>query len=68
MTLREALAEGWREADTVLQQGYVSRKPMDDLDREVHEAGGTRRGLVYILLPNKDSTRYCYRRYYIKEG
>ena len=53
----------YEKADIKLQRGYVSRKPKDDLLREVYVASGSRKGQYYILVPNYQSTQYCYRQY-----
>lgn len=62
-TLADAYAAGMREGRTMYQRGYVTRKHRDPEDIEVLEAGGYRRGELYYLAPNKNSTHYCYRVY-----
>lgn len=63
MTLREALGKGYNENyDLKFQAGYVSRR-VDVMDQVVHEAGGSRKGDLYVLLPCDVSTRFCYRMY-----
>lgn len=64
LTYAEAKAQGWTKGDAVWQKGYVSRKAKDEYIM-VEEAGGTRRGQYYVLLPNRESTRYCIRQYLI---
>lgn len=62
MTYAEARRAGWVPAGTALQRGYVSRLADPD-DAEVHVAGGTRHGQMYVLLNNPRSNRYCIRQY-----
>ena len=66
MTLREAMQNGYKFGDTVLQRGYISRKT-NISEQEVLTAKGTRKGQKYVLLPNFTGTQYCYRQYLIKE-
>lgn len=66
MTYKEAIANGWENADMTFTRGYVSRKA--DIDEaECHEAKGKRKGQLYVLVPCNISTQYCYRLYLIKE-
>lgn len=67
MTYKEAKALGYTLGDRALTYGYVSRKTNLE-DQEVFEAKGSRRGQLYILAPNWDSSTYCYRIYLKKEG
>lgn len=66
MTYREALQNGYRDAERTYQRGYVSRKCNPD-EQIVQEAGGSKKGKLYVLLPNRASTRYCFRQYLRKE-
>ena len=67
--LRDYQAIGYKLSyDRTYQRGYVSRKPMDIGLREVYEAHGKRSGMLYILEPSYQSTRYCIRHYLIKES
>ena len=66
MTYKEAIANGWEKADMAMTRGYVSRKA-DINEAECHEAKGTRKGQLYVLVPNQISTRFCYRQYLVKE-
>ena len=65
MTYGEALNAGYRDGDVTFQRGYVSRR-VSVLDQPVKEAGGNRKGQLYVLLPNYRSTNYCYRQYLVK--
>lgn len=67
MTYKEAKENGYKDGDRVLQKGYVSRKAIIDY-LPVDEAGGSRRGQLYVLLPNWKSSRYCYRQYLVAPG
>lgn len=67
MTYCEALIAGWKPADTKWTVGYVSRKSFCLDEAVCHEAGGTRKGQLYILAPSWDSTQFCYRHYLTKE-
>lgn len=62
MTYAEALKAGYVPAGTALQRGYISRRANPD-EQEVHVAGGTRHGQLYVLLNNPRSNRYCTRQY-----
>lgn len=63
-TYAEAKAMGYKDGDLVLTKGYVSRKSIID-NLPVEEAGSSRRGQLYVKLPNWRSTRYCFRQYLI---
>lgn len=67
MTYKQALEQGYKPGAVMYQRGYISRK-IDPMAQEVHTAGGNRRGQLYILLPCKTSTRYCFRQYLKREG
>ena len=67
MNYQEALAAGYRPADVRLTRGYVSRKNFVLDQAECHEAGGYRKGQLYVLCPNWRSTEYSYRQYLRKE-
>ena len=66
MTYREAIENGYTDADTKYQRGYVSRKA-NTKEQPVQEAGGSRKGQLYVLLPCFTSTQYCIRQYLRKE-
>lgn len=63
MTYKEAIANGWKDADDAYTLGYVSRVNFCADEAECHEAGGTRKGYLYILEPCRHSTRFCWRHY-----
>ena len=65
MTAREALKKGYTAVETRLQHGYISRKTTLET-APVIKAGGRRKGQLYFLWPNFESTRYCYRVYIAK--
>lgn len=65
MTVKELMEMGYEKADIKYARGYVSRK-QDELNAEVHEAGGSRKGEYYALLPCFTSSQYCFRQYYKK--
>ena len=65
MTVQEALAAGYKEADRTFQRGYLSRKT-DVFKQEVKSAGGSRQGQIYYLAPCWKTTNYCYRVYLTK--
>lgn len=62
MSFKEAISNGYQMGSTSFQRGYISRKTNTN-DQPVKVAGGNRRGELYILLPNYDSTKYCIRQY-----
>lgn len=66
MTYAEAKAAGYTDAEVSYQRGYVSRKCNPD-EQIVREAGGSKKGRLYVLLPSWISTRYCVRQYLRKE-
>ncbi|MCL1789831.1 MAG: hypothetical protein FWG40_00480 [Peptococcaceae bacterium] len=66
MTLQQAYAQGYTDADATRQRGYVSRK-IDPLKQAVQVAGGSRKGELYVLLPGWDTTTYCWRRYLTRD-
>lgn len=61
-TYQDALNQGYRDADTTYQRGYVSRRA-DPMRQEIHTAGGNRKGQLYVLLPSRRTTQYCIRQY-----
>lgn len=62
MTYGEAKALGYETYETRFAAGYLSRKI--DVDAQpVETAGGSRRGELYVDVPNYGSTRYHYRLY-----
>lgn len=64
MTYATAKAAGYKDGDIESQRGYVSRKVNPD-EQPVLTANGSRKGQLYVLLPSKSSTQYCYRQYLI---
>jgi hypothetical protein len=62
MTLKQALAKGYTYADQSWRRGYVSRK-MDVMEQEVWEAGGWRKGQLYVVVPSWKSCTYSVRQY-----
>lgn len=70
MNLKEAYENGYRLADCQYQNGYVSRKcDIDMIEPEkirVYEAGGKRKGQLYVLRPCFNTSRYCFRQYLTK--
>lgn len=62
MTVKEALANGYRKGESAYQRKYISRKT--DIDsQEVKVAGGSRKGQLYYNAPCWTSTNYSYRVY-----
>ena len=61
-TYGEAIALGYKYVFSSWARGYVSRK-VKLSSQLVHQAGGKRKGLVYVLGPSWESSRYCYRHY-----
>lgn len=59
MTYKEALEQGYTNAEQKYEQGYVSRKS-NLLDHVVQVSA---RGRLYVSLANPKSTRYCIRQY-----
>lgn len=68
MTYKEAKEHGYKVYQTRMQDGCVTRKPRTDEQIEVLTAEGNRKGDLYILMPNYNSTRYCKRCYLRKEN
>lgn len=65
MTLKQALESGYTLGDTRLHMGYVSRRVNPD-EQPVMVAGGSRRGELYVELPNWKSTNYYIRQYLVR--
>lgn len=65
MTYQEALNEGYVWAETSIRRGYVSRK-IDIYSQPVKEAGGRKKGRLYVDFPSWRSTGYHTRQYLIK--
>ena len=63
-TYKEAIALGYKYVFSSWALGYVSRK-VKMTSQPVHQAGGMRKGLVYVLGPSWVSSRYC-RRHYLR--
>lgn len=61
-TYADALSAGYTLGDVKHQLGYVSRK-INPEHQPVYTAGGSRRGELYVLIPNYESSRYCLRQY-----
>ena len=59
MTYKEALEQGYTNAEQKFEQGYVSRKT-NLLDHVVQVSA---RGRLYVSLANPKSTRYGIRQY-----
>lgn len=65
MTYAEARQQGYKGVDTAWQRGYVSRKVNTD-NLPVQQAGGNRKGQLYVLVPSFKSSSYCIRQYLAK--
>ena len=61
-TYREAVALGYKYVFSSWTMGYVSRE-VNLFEQPVHQAGGMRKGLVYVLGPSWASSRYSHRHY-----
>ncbi len=66
MTYKEALENGYKDAGFTYQRGYISRRKFDLATAECHEAGGRRKGQLYVLCPCYNSSKYCLRMYLAK--
>lgn len=66
MTYKEALEQGYENADWKWERRYISRC-CDPGEQPVWTAGGTRHGEKYVLLPSWRSTQYCVRQYLKKK-
>lgn len=64
MTYAQALENGYRDGDLMYFQGYVSRR-VNQGEQPVMIAGGTRKGELYVELPNWRSTNFSFRQYLI---
>ena len=62
MTLREALAAGYKRGDKKKQNGQVELME-NIMDLPVYTAKKKRNGELYILLPMENSFQYCWRQY-----
>lgn len=67
MTYKEAKANGYKVVGSAWTRKYISRKINVD-EQPVHEAGGRRKGLLYVEVPSWKSTQYSTRLYLAKEG
>ena len=67
LTVKDALNNGYKLADTALARGYISRKNFNLNTACVYEAGGTRKGQLFAFVPNWRSTAYCIRQYLTKD-
>ena len=61
---REALENGYEKGDTTLQRGYIKANE-DPMKARVYIAGGSRKGQLYYLIHNPQSSQYCIRQYLI---
>ena len=59
LTYREALEQGYTNAEQKYEQGYVSRKS----NPANHVVQISARGRFFVSLANPKSTRYCIRQY-----
>ena len=59
LTYREAIEEGYTNAEQKYEQGYISRKSNPDN----HVVQISARGRFFVSLANPKSTRYCIRQY-----
>ena len=59
LTYKEALEQGYTNAEQKYEQGYVSRKSNPDN----HVVQISARGRFFVSLANPKSTRYCIRQY-----
>lgn len=59
LTYKEALEEGYTNAEQKYEQGYISRKSNPDN----HVVQISARGRFFVSLANPTSTRYCIRQY-----
>lgn len=62
MTYLEAIKNGFEPVGSSHDSNYVSHKA-DIASRPVCWAGGTRKGLAYVLMPNLVSYKHCFRQY-----
>jgi hypothetical protein len=61
-TYKEALEQGYRPTIQSWERGYVSRKA-DPMEQPVYEAGGRRKGLLFVRLASNTSSTFCVRQY-----
>lgn len=59
LSYKEALEQGYTNAEQKLEQGYMSRKSNPDN----HVVQISARGRFFVSLANPKSTRYCIRQY-----
>lgn len=64
-TLKEAIANGYMITEKRLARGYISRR-VNPAYQPVKIAGGSRKGQLFVELPNFESTTYHYRCYLTK--
>lgn len=64
MELKEMLKQGYVYCGRAWTRGYTSRRNYSEYEAEIHKAGGSRNGQIYILAPAWNSTMYCWRHYY----
>ena len=62
---KEAKAQGYSIAFLRYQRGYISRNANID-EAPVMVAGGSRRGMLYVLVPRWQSTQSCQSMYLTK--
>ena len=64
-TYEEAKAQGYSIASLRYQRGYIPRNTNIN-ESPVMVAGGSRKGMLYALVPCWKSTQYCRRMYLTK--
>lgn len=67
MTYKEAKANGYKVIDVAWTRKYISRKTNVD-EQPVLEAGGKRKGMLFVEVPCWKSTQYSKRLYLAKDG
>lgn len=65
LTMDAIVANGYEVTSSSLARGYVSRKTTIF---EIKEAGGRRKGQLYIEVPHMKSTQYHWREYLTYKG
>lgn len=62
MTYGEALEQGYTDAECSFRRGYISRK-VDIYKQPVKEAGGRKKGRLYVEFPHYGSSGLYIRQY-----
>ena len=62
MVYIEALQKGFEPCGSAKDRHYVAHKS-SVAERTVCWAGGTRKGLAYVLMPDLKSGNHCFRQY-----